>query len=171
MQTYGCQVRLVDRMVTLLLEAIQSCEVETTFVFMGTSGFQLGQNGWIGHRAGPLRSPEIHVPAIVHHGKPGIRIGGVHTLEMVFSKIEAPPLPTSDSDLLVSPEFWAQCDALPQQTVETQSPRVTRATTTNEWFYVEESQGSRLYSKPDDHSDVNDVAARCRDVMEELAAN
>ncbi len=82
MQTYGCQVRLVDRMVTLLLQAIQSSEVETTFVLMGTSGFQLGQNGWIGHRAGPLRSPEIHVPSDGSSGKTGIRIGGVHTLEV-----------------------------------------------------------------------------------------
>lgn len=171
MQTYGCQVRLVDRIVTLLLEAIQSSGVEASFVFMGTSGFQLGQNGWIGHRAGPLRSPEIHVPVIVHSGKPGIRIGGVHTLEEVFSKMEAPPLPTSDVQSYVSPEFWALCDGLPQQAVQTQSPRVTRATTTNEWFYVEEPEGARLYSKPDDQSDVNDVAARCRDVIEELTTS
>ncbi len=187
MQTYGCQVRLLDRMVRLLWEAISSSERETTFVLIGTSGFQLGQNGWIGHRAGPLRSPEIQVPAIVcqrtaGRTRMGLRISGVHSLEQVFDTVRAPyeavnqgvreasSQDNSESYRAITPEFWAQCDSSDQPPVETQSTRATRALTTSQWFYVEEAEGVRLFSKPDDQGDVNDVAARCREVIEQLGS-
>ncbi len=122
-------------MVRLLWEAISSSERETTFVLIGTSGFQLGQNGWIGHRAGPLRSPEIQVPAIVcqrtaGRTRMGLRISGVHSLEQVFDTVRAPyeavnqgvreasSQDNSESYRAITPEFWAQCDSSDQPPVK-----------------------------------------------------
>ena len=66
MRTYACQVRLVDEMLDFWLASVQ--DRHPHLVIAGTSGFALGQNGWIGHQAGPLRSSDIRLPMIVRRG-------------------------------------------------------------------------------------------------------
>lgn len=63
MRTYGCQIRLLDVLMEVLLNSLRV--QDPCFVLTGTSGFRLGQGGRIGHRVGPLRSPDIRLPLIV----------------------------------------------------------------------------------------------------------
>jgi hypothetical protein len=53
--------------------------------------------------------------------------------------------------------------------VETRSDRAAKVVTTSKWFYARDLDGGvRLFLKPDDVNDINDVADRCRDVIETL---
>jgi hypothetical protein len=167
MQTYACQIRLVDRLLQLLLDVINETDGEIGLALIGTSGFSLGQNGWIGHRAGPIRSPQIHVPAISLDGAGyGIRVPGAHAIEEVSDWLR--PL-DRDSDLArISPKQWGVEESNPDVSIETQSRRADRVITTAEWFFVREAERASLYLKPDDRDDTNDVADRCREIVEAM---
>lgn len=165
MQTYGCQVRLLDRLIAILMEAIEASDGDIGLALIGTSGMSLGQNGWIGHRAGPIRSPQVHLPVILFDNEGyGIRTPGLRAIHDVMSSMVASP----DQSSRVSPQQWALDDALPEFAIETRSSRAERVLTTNEWFFVREGDHSRLFLKPDDRDDMNDIADRCRDVVESM---
>lgn len=167
MQTYGCQVRLLDRLIGLLLEALNSREEKVGLALVGTSGFSLGQNGWIGHRVGPIRTPQIHVPVILFDGQgPGVRVSGARTLEEAIASISSESL--EDDSARPSPEQWA--DDAERAAIVTQTGRASRVITTDQWFFVQEDEQPRLFLKPDDRDDANDVADRCRDVVESMSA-
>jgi hypothetical protein len=167
MQTYGCQVRLLDRLLGLLLEALNAREEKVGLALVGTSGFSLGQNGWIGHRVGPIRTPQIHVPVILFDGEgPGVRVSGARTLEEAIASISSESL--EDASARPSPEQWA--DDAERATIVTQTERASRVITTDQWFFVQEGEQPRLFLKPDDRDDANDVADRCRDVVESMSA-
>lgn len=175
MQTYGCQVRLIDQLIAMVSETIKQLDPSIGLAVVGTSGFSFGQNGWIGHRAGPLRSPQIHVPAIVQDPSgPMLRWPKLSSLAEVVQRI----VPGQQAP---SPEFWAGLsDFEPQRgeataqrqtpEVRTRSDRATSAITTDQWFFVHDEAAARLFLKPDDRDDVNDVADRCRDVVDEFLA-
>lgn len=167
MQTYGCQVRLLDRLIDWLLDLIEPAGGEIGLAVLGTSGFSLGQNGWIGHRAGALRSPQIHVPAVLWDGQGhGIRVSGVRGVAAVSVWLR----PIADEAQAVRPEpaDWANEAAGQQSAIVTDSLRADRVVTTDEWFFVREADRSSLFLKPDDRDDSNDVADRCRDIVEEM---
>jgi hypothetical protein len=167
MQTYGCQVRLLDRLIGLLLEALNAGEEKVGLALVGTSGFSLGQNGWIGHRVGPIRTPQIHVPVILFDGEgPGVRISGARTLEEAIASISSDSL--EDVSARPSPEQWA--DDPERAVIVTQTARASRVITTDQWFFVQEGDEPHLFLKPDDRDDANDVADRCRDVVESMSA-
>ncbi len=165
MRTYGCQVRLVDLMIEVLLQAIRVDDPQ--LIVVGTSGFSLGQNGWIGRGCGPLRSPEIRVPMIV---------SDVGPLRM--------PQPTSDVALLdilrdlgegsgeavcpwISPKAWTARASSTE--IETQSERAEYAATTPDWFFVRDRDAQEhLYLKPDDVEDFNDVGRLRLDVIDQF---
>jgi hypothetical protein len=174
MQTYGCQVRLVDQLIALVAETIKQIDPAIGLAIVGTSGFSFGQNGWIGHRAGPLRSPQIHVPAIISDPSgPMLRWPRLASLVEVIQWI----VPNRAAP---SPEFWAGLSEFELQSndpamgaspeVRTESKRASSAITTGQWFFVRDETATRLYLKPDDRDDVNDVADRCRDVVDEFLA-
>jgi len=173
MQTYGCQVRLVDQLIAMVAETIKQLDPSIGLAVVGTSGFSFGQNGWIGHRAGPLRSPQIHVPAIVQDPSgPMLRWPKLSSVAEVVQRIVP-------GQCAPSPEFWAGLSEFepqrdeataPRRTpeVRTRSDRATAAITTDQWFFVRDDDKARLFLKPDDRDDVNDVADRCRDVVDEF---
>ncbi|MGV3486294.1 MAG: hypothetical protein ACO1RT_17880 [Planctomycetaceae bacterium] len=167
MQTYGCQIRLLDRLVEWLLDSIEPDGGKTGLAILGSSGFSLGQNGWIGHRAGPIRSPQIHVPAVLFDGHGhGIRMSGVHPLGEVMRWLGQGPQPNRTAR--PTPSDWADESQNQSACVVTDSIRADRVLTTDQWFFVREAERSSLFLKPDDRDDGNDVADRCREVIEEM---
>ncbi|WP_146532758.1 hypothetical protein [Rubripirellula reticaptiva] len=161
MRTYGCQVRLIDLMIEILLQSISADDPQ--LIVVGTGGFSLGQNGWIGRGCGPLRSPEIRVPMIISD------IGPIRM-----------PQPSSDvamTDILrdlscgaspwASPKAWA---ARPSDVeIKTVSDRVEMAATTSSWFFVRDQDASEhLFLKPDDVEDFNDVGRLRLDVIDDF---
>ncbi len=169
MQTYGCQIRLIDHLLQLLLEAIEASNGEIGLALIGTSGLSLGQNGWIGHRAGPIRSPQIHVPAILFDGVGcGLRVPEARKIDEVTDWL-APT--TSDSKAArMSPTAWGSDEANSELSIITQSSRADIAVTTADWFFVQEKGVASLFLKPDDRDDMNDVANRCRETVESMEA-
>lgn len=188
MRTYGCQIRLVDALFGLLYEVAVDAG-HNAIVLAGTSGFALGQNGAIGHRAGPLRSCHLHVPMIVAslNGEPhasvpslgrsgmGIRERDVVSADLLPDIIAAITRQPNGSP--VSPKTWAakhEQESTSESTcVVTKHGASAAAITTRDWFYVvdglqadsDNTHDNRvnnslghLFLKPDDLSDVNDVA-------------
>ena len=166
MSTYGCQVRLVDMLVGLLLEELGSSFGDFEFVLTGTSGFGFGQNGWVGHSAGPLRSCHIRLPMILSSGGP-LRVGHVTAADSLANVIQQRVLSKGD---VVSPEAWVElCDDYSPR-VETRTNRC-RAITSPKWFLVKENDSLEcLFLKPDDVNDTNDVSRLRPDIAEQLLA-
>jgi hypothetical protein len=170
MQTYGCQVRLIDHWVGILADLIAEDPREIGLAVVGTSGFALGQNAWVGHRMGPLVSPQIQVPAIIHVPKQfPLRCPEVISLNDLAGHLRPPVAEIDPSPSpYPNPTEWAAADAL-SVAIETISDRVLKAITTREWFFVvDPDEKVRLYLKPDDVNDFNDVANRCHDVVEKF---
>ncbi|MGI9473781.1 MAG: hypothetical protein ACR2NZ_19725 [Rubripirellula sp.] len=167
MRTYGCQIRLIDVLLEILLTSLKA--EDPYIAILGTSGFQLGQNGWIGHQQGPLRSPEIRLPMIVSD------VGPLHlphltrssTLPKIVEDLARDSQQGPDPSLLWSPEQWCQPEK--ESEVVTKSNRAQRAVTTPEWFFVQDSDASEhLFLKPDDTEDFNNVSRLRADIVEKF---
>ncbi|EMI41879.1 hypothetical protein [Rhodopirellula sp. SWK7] len=167
MRTYGCQIRLVDA-VTELMCSVAEASGQSAMVLAGASGFALGQNRAVGHRAGPLRSCHVHVPMIssvlgadaseVLPGA-GIRDRRVSSADSLPDVVAAMIKDSKTSP--ISPEVWAARDDERQDdapsdvrearsdnspSVVTSNARVNVAITTANWFYVRDgaqAQGER----------------------------
>ncbi len=162
MKVYGCQVRLVDLLLDVLLEAIEPASV--SLVLVGTSGFRLGQGGRIGHRTGPLRSPDIQLPLIVNRGGP------LHVPHLTSSGQFGQLLHRvrTDPSTCCSPEEWSS-PTKEQPPIQIQSDRAIAAVCNPGWFYVRDTDESEhLFLKPDDVDDFNDVGRLRGDVLEAL---
>ncbi|EMI21613.1 sulfatase [Rhodopirellula maiorica SM1] len=163
MRTYGCQVRLLDRMLALLLEYVG--DLDPLVVLVGTSGFSLGQNQTIGYRAGPLRSSHHRVPMIVSDLGPvrEKRVVNANSLPAMLAKIKTRP------DCLVDPSVWASGDSEFDPRVLTRDGKGSVAVTTSRWYHVRDAdQHDRLYLKPDDLEDQNDVSRLRPDIVDLL---
>ncbi|WP_442509000.1 hypothetical protein SH528x_000545 [Novipirellula sp. SH528] len=168
MRTYGCQVRLLDRMLALLLE--YAADLDPIVVLVGTSGFSLGQNQSIGYRAGPLRSCHHRVPMIVSdlgpvHEK---RLFNAKSLPALLAKIKTQP------DCLIDPSVWVQSESEFEPRIITQDDQGSTAVTTPRWYHVQDApqefgvEPNHLYLKPDDLDDQNDVSRLRYDIVELL---
>ena len=167
MRTYGCQIRMLDVLIEILLTSLKAEDPQLLIV--GTSGFQLGQHGWIGHRLGPLRSADIRLPLIVSDLGPLHlpQLSGGDTFPNLLDQIANHSSPEGPSSPMWSPEQWCQSDE--GTSVITKSDRTTHAVTTPDWFYVQDHDLSEhLYLKPDDIDDFNDVARLRPDIVEQL---
>jgi len=164
MRTYGCQVALLDRLLEPLVQQAESHG--RMLVVAGTSGFRLGQGSWIGHRCGPLRSRDIHVPLLLTGGGP-LRCPHLCDLPGSFSKIvrdcvDVVGVGASTEDRLAEE---------PRAMIATESARALAVVSTSEWVWVRDQDGAdHLFFKPDDIEDFNDVARLRTDIVAELSA-
>ncbi len=164
MRTYGCQVRLLDRMMSLLIEYVS--DFDPVIVLVGTSGFSLGQNGWLGYRTGPLRSCHHRVPMVVSEFGP-VRhpaLTEAASFPEILAKIKDAP------DHLIHPATWAATAAEFEPRVVTHSDKGSNAITTPRWYCVQSPGEEHLYLKPDDVDDHNDISRLRHDVVEHLAS-
>lgn len=158
MRTYGCQVRLIDHLLDDLIEVCEQADVP--IILAGTSGFALGQNGFIGHAAGPIRSCHIGVPVVTNRGGP-LRIRQVMGTDQFAPAIVEIG---SNRDDWLKPQTWATTNQTTSTGDEIQ-PLITTATDqakqcvhTADWFYVRDlNDDDALFLKPDDLHDANNV--------------
>lgn len=169
MRTYGCQVRLLDLMIQILTQSLIRDDVR--IMVLGTSGFSLGQNGWIGHRAGPLRSLDCRLPMIVGNSGP-IRMPQPTPSDQLTTILRelGGTCGTKDGSMTwCSPDRWVESSGPSQHPVSTKSDRALDAITTPGWFFVRDpDQSEHLFLKPDDVEDYNDVARLRPDVVDTL---
>jgi len=169
MRTYGCQIRLIDVLLEILLTSLKAEDPHVLIV--GTSGFQLGQNGWIGHRQGPMRSADIRVPMIVSDIGPLHlpHLSGSNRFPQILDQLANHASPAGGQSMLWSPEQWCKSDAA--ASVITKSDRIVHAVTTHDWFYVQDpDQSEHLFLKPDDIDDFNNVARLRPDIVEQFVS-
>jgi hypothetical protein len=163
-RTYGCQVRLLDLLIEVLLGTLGA--EDPYVVIMGTSGFRLGQGGWIGHRLTTLRSPDVHLPMIVSDNGP-LRIPHVTSSAELSSVLGALG---RGEEPLIAPSRWSETGT--DSRVETRSSQSQLALTTSSWFFVRDHDSSEhLFLKPDDVDDFNDVGRLRSDVVEQLSGS
>ena len=170
MRTYGSQIRLVDLLVDVLLQSLQT--TDPYFVLVGASGFRLGQGGNIGHQPSSLRTPDIQLPMIINAGGP-LRIPGPTSTIALPNVLR--DLCDQQGEPLISPARWSSLGSQPtrhESRIVTQSSRATYAVTTPGWFFVRDSDSSEhLFLKPDDVEDFNDVGRLRTDVVEQLSGD
>ena len=161
MRTYGCQVCLVDTLIAFLIQCVRDKDVN--FVVTGTSGFSLGQNGWIGADAGPVRSSHTRLPLVIS-GTPPVRVSRLTSAATLPQIVESLATTTQ----IISAQHWSQDDD-PKTQIRTESSRSANVVTTSNWLFVEENDGQpHLFLKPDDIDDANDVASLRQEVVDEL---
>ena len=160
MQRYAEQVRMLDAVLDVLSLSLR--DRDPRLMIAGTSGFSLGQNGWIGHHVGPLRSNDVRLPMITS-------VGGPLRVPTLRPATDFPRVLGSlvRNETVVTPSEWCRADEEHAPRVETQSERAVAAITTSRWYYVvdREMDSENLFLKPDDIDDVNDVSRLRRDVV------
>jgi hypothetical protein len=155
MRTYGCQIRLVDAMIGML-SPLAAESGHRAIAVAGTSGFSLGQNRWIGHQAGPLRSCHLHVPLLfsaLNHSIPGGHVSGCGIRERLVRSADILPgvVAAMDDQAIaspISPAQWAACEQVTLENIGTEHSQLNSnnvltehqganvAITTDDWFYV-----------------------------------
>ncbi len=170
MQTYGCQIRLVDELIRVLLTSANDAvgDGSLSIVLAGTSGISLGQNGWIGSQVGPLRSCHIHVPMMI--GQHTNRLGPMRVPSVCDAGELADRLTTltDDQPTMVMPQRWSPTDRDAfHPSVTSQMGADQWSITSPGWFFVRQADDQRrLYLKPDDVNDFSDVSRLRLDVVD-----
>ncbi len=170
-QTYADQVALIDRLVPLTAAlAAMFPGGAATRVIAGTSGFSLGQNGWISATEGPLRSGSIEVPWIV--------VPVPAPTDRVAMRLPGPVAADGLIDQLcgrrIDDGFDAWVEAVAHRgdemsaAVRTEEAGRPVATTTRGWFHNVDD--GTLFLKPDDRFDANNIADRRPDVVDQFGS-
>lgn len=174
MTAYGAQVRTIDAVLEIWLDLLEN-DFTTAFAVLSTSGFTLGENGWIGPDVGPVRSPRIQLPLIIRDPSRGpirlLRPVCASRIGQTLAELLAPTTQAHTESLWneVSPKRWAQEPDPLQPVLKTHvfDSVHTTVRTSPGWFYVKDEDGSQaLFLKPDDRSDANDIAKLKPDVVE-----
>ncbi len=168
MRTYGCQVRLFDHLLSLLSSLAK--ERGYLVVVVGTSGFSLGQNGWFGYQAGPLRSCHHRIPLLIRDFS-SIEAMPIRARQVVSADFLGDKLSTlfEESSPLLDATEWATSQTEFEPAITTRRNDFTSSVTTPHWYLVREGQNHRLYYKPDDICDHNDVSRIREDVVDKLS--
>lgn len=163
MSRYANQVRLIDSMLELLTLSLS--HREPRFLIAGASGFSLGQNSHVGHRTGPLRSSEIRLPMITSTGGP-LRCPNLWPAERMPEVLAR----MVNEQPILSPQEWVNADEEFKPLIVTHSQRATSAITSPKWFIVGDQEGERekLFLKPDDIDDANDISRLRPEVVDEM---
>ncbi|MCA9136930.1 MAG: hypothetical protein KDB00_09225 [Planctomycetales bacterium] len=170
MNRYAAQVRLIDQMIETMLGSVSGRR--PAIIIAGASGFSLGENGWVGHHVGPLRSPDIRLPLLVSSGGP-LRVPSMESASQLPYFLERLADGGSGRCELVSPNDWCKTQEPFQPLVHTDSDRASHAISTPTWFYVCDSNdpaSEKLFLKPDDVTDFNDISRLRREVVQRFSS-
>lgn len=198
MTAYGAQVQLLDSLLELLRQTLvmpcddifgQSAEEEsaeeesaedksTALVVVATSGFALGEHGFLGAAQGPPRSNRVQLPLLIEAAGLGpIRCAQPASSERMRATLadllgllasaqqpQAADYFAAASLLqLAEPTAWAEPLATESPVIETRCGKTAEGLslrTTPGWFLVTDKAGEpHLYLKPDDRNDANDIAS------------
>jgi len=181
-QAYAGQVMLLDQCLGVLLEELENFNRlhRTLVCIYSSSGYPLGEHGVVGCYRPILNSESIHVPLMIRW--PGSSLAAIRDHNLVHPGIlpsvlrawfeaEAPDLNTRElfqlhqcfSDLVPNKKtqaIFSICDS---------SSHRLEALQTHAWKLIR-GNGTRLYVRPDDIWEVNDIHSRCMDVTRSLEA-
>jgi arylsulfatase A-like enzyme len=198
-QAYAGQVTLVDAWLGALLEAIDSAAMtdantgdtsasETLVIVTSPRGYPLGEHGRVGPHDDPahdaLYGELLQVPLLVR------RPGGALSRTQRFGQLGDVAQTVADWLGLDMQSSGRMADSLlalaePEESTHELKPRQIalavcanqRMVRTPAWMWRESNLASaghesqhELFAKPDDRWEANEVASRCREVVEQLSA-
>ena len=171
-QAYAGQVALVDECLGLLLAALDEHPQrdETLLIVTSPRGYPLGEHRRIGPCDDALYAELLQVPLLVRFpGRAGglMRSQAIVQPQSVFATIAGSP-PGRDLSRLLAGEPL-ECGDCAVATAKDQ-----RAIRTPAWFLRQSKcdgeMRSELFAKPDDRFELNEIALRCGEAAELLAA-
>ncbi len=117
-------------------------------IICGTRGFGFGEHGVVGLKSTSLWSEHVHVPCIV---------------------VDRLTTTQRDSSLLwLADVFRTASQRISHKHLQWWSPDGSLFIRTAEWLLRRANDSNRLYVKPDDRWEANDIAALCADDLTEL---
>ncbi len=174
-QTYSGQVSLLDTCLGALGEFLDEDDrgKETALVLTSSRGFPLGEHRRVGTCDDALYGELVHVPLIGRF--PGTDTATARSSALVEpSDIWATLLDYFGLDKLPQSPTAASLMPLIREEVEALRDRLCivgkgdeHAVRTPAW-YLRAAENPELFAKPDDRWEVNDVAGRCRDIVDKL---
>jgi len=175
-QAYAGQLTLIDRCLGRVIAAAEAAG--WTVLVTGLRGLALGLHGHVGQGGAAPFGELVHVPAIIADpagGMAGQRFGGLVVpadLGATLAEIVGGAVPKAGDapwhGMSVAGLFAAWIAPRRDRVVAVARGGVAIATPA--WHCVAERSRVRLFAKPDDYFELCDVADRCPDVVDELAA-
>jgi arylsulfatase A-like enzyme len=176
---YAGQVALVDACLGELLDALDDMPTEQTLLAVTSPrGYPLGEHGGVGSGSS-LYGELLHVPLLLR--LPG-GVGALARTQQLVQPCDLAATLTEWLELSPVPAGGFAQSLLAMARGKDLSPRpLAVAIGPAQWvvrtpawllhsFVVDEEVSRKLYAKPDDRWEANDVASRCGDVVEKLAA-
>jgi arylsulfatase A-like enzyme len=175
---YAGQVALLDLCLEPFLESAQATAGwdRTLLALTSPRGYPLGEHGWVGASDAVVYEEQVHVPCLIR--LPHDRHAGVRCQQLVqppdlcaslWETFQLPP----DSEGRWGRSLLALADAgLPcwRDRAATAAP-AAQALRTPAWLLVRQQDGRHeLFVKPHDRWEVNEVADRCLEAVEQLSA-
>ena len=168
-QACAAQVVLIDQFVGILLDHIKKMPKTKQPLLVVTSprGFPMGTGGQIGQASRSLFDDSIHVPFLVRwpDGRQSLnRHQGLKYASCIFDFVlnwfdeGRPGLNWVDHLLPDRQHEWLLAANDGQRCLRTHS-----------WKYMDDGEQERLFVKPDDRWETNDVIRQCRMIGEELS--
>ncbi|HLA83651.1 MAG TPA: sulfatase-like hydrolase/transferase [Thermoguttaceae bacterium] len=174
-QSYAGQVSLLDTCVGALLESLDDGPFakETLLTLVSARGFPLGEHGRVGECGDALHGELVHVPMMVRlpgglgaagRGQALVTPADLRTTLLEWWSLQDPAGTTIGKSLM--PIIRSDVEIVRDRLV-LGSPGAEAAIRVPAW-YMRLLDVPRLFVKPDDRWEVNDVADRCGPVVEEL---
>lgn len=173
---YAAQVQALDESLHFLLHACQLSPIwrDAMWIITSPRGFPLGEHGRVGDYEESLHAESIDVPLLIR--LPESQVAGnrlpsvvqphsLHHTILSWLQIESESTPTilPSFDIVGSKSLLPQRDGLAVSTSKNEIGLRTWS-----WYLLASAEQQRLYVKPDDIWEVNDIADRCPDVLEEM---
>lgn len=185
---YAAQIQVLDSCLAALTQAMdEASQTEPTLLaVLGARGFPLGQHGRVGYQRPLLHEEMVHVPWILR--MPEGTSAGARTQSFAqpadlaatlcdwFGAEFSIPLGTGAGRSLLPLARGEEIFERDRILITDEAARA--AVRTRGWYFVREAKPSaaeaigesevRLYAKPDDRWELNEVADRCGDVANDL---
>lgn len=177
-QVAAAQAAAIDYAIDLLRTAAEEHDQAWAWVLIGLQGVPLGEHGWVGWGRSQLFTEELQT-AVIIQPQTAMPIGFRR-----FELTQLPDLAATTAHLLGlewSTQVWGQSQMdQPSDDASTDWPSVFCLAGLVEddqvWLrspawsvqYNSSDETVQLFAKPDDRWEVNDVSARCTEIVEKL---
>lgn len=173
MQIYAAQVRLLDRCLERFCSIdYAAADKPPVIALAATSGMALGEHGWIGPGSGPLLSARTHLPLVLYDPlRPPTRVRDFFQPgDFADSFLEAVGAAAANASARpLASARPARPHPVSRGPCVTLGPGDERALRVGPWHFYALGGDRRLFLKPDDRHDFNDIALRLPDEVSQLA--
>ncbi len=183
-QAYAAQIRVFDRCLDVLVETLRAAGQldHTALILTGQRGYPLGEHGVVGYYRPSLHKESLHVPLVVRWpGSPwaGFRSQGLIQPHVLWNILAAWYRDQPDQLFDELQQEIVRAGADEKLDMRRSGSSFVVATDCNDpgammiatpaWKLIR-GAGRKLYVRPDDLWEFNDVHDRCREIVDKLDA-